>query len=407
MINNGFSPVHQRERSVGLDVARSLAIGAVLLCHGLVFLYGALFTVGAPVQTTAVLLGYYGVELFFVLSGFLIGDILFRDVVPDPSIRTVGRFFLRRWFRILPAYYAVLFILIALDQMRGTAFLPRWDYIFLLQNYDRAAEHFFPVSWSLTIEHWSYIVAPVVLVWLPPRFSRLTPSPQRRIWLSLLCIVCLFFFLRFATALLTDAVWDAGIRKQIHLRLDAVFFGVLIVSCKHFRPTLYSCLASLPFFLAVLAGLALLVGFQATTMLAQHNPGGADTALFFKTIGFSLVDLLLALTLPFFADHRLFRAMTLRAPGLSRFFSAGSQYAYSLYLVHYTVFGYLGALLAGVPLFPFPLQVLAVGVGSIVALILSCVAAMVVHRCVEKPGMDVRKHFDTAKVSEILEKNGR
>ena len=85
-------------RNVWLDACRSLAIILVLLSHGRHFLTpvwdgAAIFRIG----------GFLGVELFFVLSGFLIGGIVARDF--ERSVDGSGwlhKFFLRRWLRTLP-----------------------------------------------------------------------------------------------------------------------------------------------------------------------------------------------------------------------------------------------------------------------------------------------------------------
>src|ERR1039458_8648984 len=82
---------HNR-RNFGLDALRAAAIMMVLLCH----MTGALK-----------FLGIYGVELFFVLSGFLIGDILIRSAARKGrfEFKDLTEFWTRRWFRTLPNYY--------------------------------------------------------------------------------------------------------------------------------------------------------------------------------------------------------------------------------------------------------------------------------------------------------------
>ncbi len=375
-------------RSTGLDAVRTLAIGAVLLCH-LPGLQADFFPLTPWQTTTSVLLGYYGVELFFVLSGFLIGDILFREVVPAPSLRTITLFFARRWLRILPAYYIVLLLLTLLER---SAVVPPWDYLLLVQNYDRAAEHFFPVSWSLTIEHWSYIIAPLVLLVLPRFFARISSSAWQRIALALLTLFLLCTLARLGATLLAEVAWDAGIRKQIHLRLDAVFFGVLVVGCRHHWTTLYARFTSTPFLLLVLALLLLFIRLQAGVMLADHTPAGPDHSLFFQTIGFSLSDLLLALLLPWFADHQRLNTFASQHPFFQRCCTWGSRYAYSIYLVHYSVFLALRQTLAFLPptLSPWT-QTAVVGCAMATALTCSCLLAFLLYHGIEKPGMDLRR----------------
>ena len=104
-------------RIIGLDVLRALAIGGVVLSHGLVFLYPhvpALELGGARLGLYHLgHSGYYGVELFFVLSGFLIGGILLGVGPRLAGGAELLRFYCRRWFRTLPNYYLFLLVNIA------------------------------------------------------------------------------------------------------------------------------------------------------------------------------------------------------------------------------------------------------------------------------------------------------
>ena len=97
-----------QNRVIGLDVFRSLAILSVLACH-----YLAVVTVSTPFRDALTAdLGTYGVELFFVLSGFLIGGILIRELEHGgPGLATVRRFWIRRWYRTLPNYFFYLLLM--------------------------------------------------------------------------------------------------------------------------------------------------------------------------------------------------------------------------------------------------------------------------------------------------------
>src|SRR5205814_9845152 len=105
-----------RERQPGLDLLRALAIIVVVIYHAGIM--------GFPLPGQAHRFGWIGVDLFFVLSGYLIGGQLLAPLVGDgtPSCRgprriALGRFFGRRALRILPAYLVVLAIYL---------FLPSW-----------------------------------------------------------------------------------------------------------------------------------------------------------------------------------------------------------------------------------------------------------------------------------------
>src|SRR5256886_10446773 len=97
-----------RKRQPGLDLLRALAIIVVVIYHA------ALFGFKLPGRVDR--FGWIGVDLFFVLSGYLIGGQLLAPLARSRSIN-LGRFFARRALRIMPAYFVVLAIYI---------FLPSW-----------------------------------------------------------------------------------------------------------------------------------------------------------------------------------------------------------------------------------------------------------------------------------------
>lgn len=139
-------------RHIGLDLARSIAIILVLLSHSRFltdFPENYLFlTVGAK----------FGVELFFVLSGFLIGTVLLKQFESGLSSRLLSRFWVRRWFRTIPAYFFLLFFI--------WIFFEELDflYFFFLQDLVRGNWDLVPVSWSLVIEEWFYLIFPLLIV---------------------------------------------------------------------------------------------------------------------------------------------------------------------------------------------------------------------------------------------------
>ena len=94
-----------RQRIFGLDLLRAIAIGLVLLCHITPFFVFPLAP-GWFAEVSA--LASLGVDLFFVLSGFLIGGILLRDLDRGASFRSLVAFWSRRWWRTLPNYYLFL-----------------------------------------------------------------------------------------------------------------------------------------------------------------------------------------------------------------------------------------------------------------------------------------------------------
>ena len=154
------------KRIFGLDILRALAIVCVLFAHLLwIFPEARGWT-----PTLMQLGGIMSVELFFVLSGFLIGGLLLRMYLnPDFHRNQLRYFVIRRWFRTLPNYYLVLLINIVLFLIFGDV-LPKdlWKYFLFLQNATGSMGSFFSESWTLPIEEAAYILGPVILFLLLP-----------------------------------------------------------------------------------------------------------------------------------------------------------------------------------------------------------------------------------------------
>ena len=375
------SAQHSRERSPGLDLARTLGITGVVLAHSTIFLE----LLGCPLEDLMPLHawgGFLGVELFFALSGLLIGEILFRDVIGCTMPSRLGIFLVRRWLRTLPAYYVVLVCLVLIALWRGDPLPSLWKYIFFLQNAAPAYASFFGVSWSLSIEQWSYIIIPVLLCFSYWYRGKDIPPETLSLWL-LLIILVLCAIIRGAVAFSGPAYWDNDFRKQVWMRLDTVVYGVTLAWFRHFKPNVYQRLAKLPCFVFSLMLLGL-IARNVTVSLLQ--PEGN---LFMKSIAFSLVDGLCAVILAFLDTNASVRRMLQPQRLLGRVCFWGSRYSYSLYLVHLTIFSSI------VSLFNITKDssVLEISCGFTLALSLSVACAALLYHGVEKPGMDLRRTF--------------
>jgi peptidoglycan/LPS O-acetylase OafA/YrhL len=171
----------KQSRIPELDGLRGFAILQVISIH---YFYspGANLPAGLHFLQSFFSLGWTGVDLFFVLSGFLIGGILL-DVRDSPNY--FKTFYIRRFFRIVPLYYLWLFCLIGLVFLRSSTFFhtqsaqPGIDWRLLahflfLQNlwanhYSTLAVWWLGVTWSLAIEEQFYLVAPFLVRFLSKR----------------------------------------------------------------------------------------------------------------------------------------------------------------------------------------------------------------------------------------------
>src|SRR6267378_2542732 len=153
-----------------LDVLRGIAVLGVLFFHGFRAEYGGLpFTGARRTFLMATQPGALGVNLFFVLSGFLITGILLDSRARPDYYR---RFYTRRALRILPAYYSLLILLGVLHQASAAFLGLSFVYLSNVTSLFGVSMDYHPL-WSLAVEEHYYIVWPSVVRKLRPRYLAL------------------------------------------------------------------------------------------------------------------------------------------------------------------------------------------------------------------------------------------
>lgn len=223
-----------RARQPGLDLLRALAIVLVVIYHSGIY--------GFPLPHNWHRFGWVGVDLFFVLSGYLIAGQLLRSLARDQSVR-LGRFFWRRALRILPAYLVVLAIYFLLPALREFPQIPPlWKFLTFVQNINLRGGTAFSHAWSLCVEGQFYLVLPFLL----PLSAR-----RRNSGLVAVCfLVASGIVLRGILAYLNpgdDGVTYRGFQRFIYYptwtRLDPLVFGVGLAAIEQFRPQWWEWLA--------------------------------------------------------------------------------------------------------------------------------------------------------------------
>jgi peptidoglycan/LPS O-acetylase OafA/YrhL len=212
---------------------------------------------GFPLPGQAHRFGWIGVDLFFVLSGYLIGGQLVAPLARGQDIK-LGRFFARRALRILPAYLVILAIYVFLPSWREyPEMFPPWKFLLSVQNLGLRGGTAFSHSWSLGVEDQFYLTLPFVL---------LAVNGRRRAAIIVPCaIVIVGVALRWFLAvqnLHEDGVSFRGFQTLIYYatwtRLDPLVFGVALAAIEKFRPRWWERLMNLAPWLW-LPGLALII----------------------------------------------------------------------------------------------------------------------------------------------------
>lgn len=174
--------------------------------------------------------GAVGVNIFFVLSGFLITEILLRHR-HKPLGRALKSFYWRRFLRIFPVYYVYLLALVAFHVPRAIELLP-WAASYSLNIYTALTgdigPRVFSHLWSLCIEEQFYIIWPLVIL----------ASPNR--WLARVMGALCVGAIAFRIAALGTATWGTEIAiRTMPSALDALCLGGLLAFLKVFRPGLW------------------------------------------------------------------------------------------------------------------------------------------------------------------------
>jgi len=233
-------------RNLGLDLLRCFAVILVIGRHASVD-RGNSFLLAVWKNG-----GWVGVDLFFVLSGYLVSSILFREYQRHGKIR-IGRFLVRRGFKIYPAFWVFLLVTVTVQAATGNP--PPLVSIFVellfVQNY---LAGIWAHTWSLAVEEHFYILLALSFVVL----MQTQPADSFR------RVPALFVFVAICCAGLRilNAEWHpeystSAYLYRSHLRMDSLFFGVLLAYLVLFR-ALQMRLHRVPVLVLCLVGASLL-----------------------------------------------------------------------------------------------------------------------------------------------------
>lgn len=295
-----------------VDFLRGVAIVLVLLRH-------------CDLSTFTNNIGWIGVDLFFVLSGFLITNLLLEEYKNNLKIN-LKYFLIRRALKIYPLYYLVLFCYVIYTILHHKF---QWDYFlaefFFFQNYKIGwGWSMYGGSWSLAIEehfYFSTILVTMFVFFLMRKNNRMYNMlcvHKFNILFFIITLVCLsrvaYFFL--------SSVPSNKQFTMTHLRIDTILWGVLFAMAYHFKNNQLKCFFK-KFYLPLLI-------FSLVTIFSFGFLNDIDT-FFVRTIGFSLLGfsffILLGLCI-------CFKLEFLKQSKLNKLFIIIGLASYSIYITH-------------------------------------------------------------------------
>jgi peptidoglycan/LPS O-acetylase OafA/YrhL len=315
-----------RQHVTALDGLRGLAIISVFFYH---------YARGASAHTSSAIVragsavfgfGWSGVDLFFVLSGFLITGILY-DTLSDPGY--YKKFYVRRILRIFPIYYLVVLIFLVLTPFLGLHWNIRALSFLIYLGYPAAliwpslvtVSPYVAIThlWSLSLEEQFYMIWP----WLIARLRK----PGRILWVCLV-VACAALLLRVGV-FATQSVNRNWAYESLPCRMDTIAVGAAIAMLV--RGPLRDRLEGWAHFVFFPAAIAVL-----TICIFRHTTERYDVVM--ATLGFSIIAVMYGALLVLALRQESWLAHFLSWPVLRMF----GRYSYGLYLYHFPLTVILG-----------------------------------------------------------------
>jgi peptidoglycan/LPS O-acetylase OafA/YrhL len=310
-----FTAAPGKSRMVGLDILRLLAVVLVLGRHMTPPPEASPTVVRTALQTWH-RGGWVGVDLFFVLSGFLVSGLLFTEF-KERSRLSIGRFYTRRGWKIYPAFFTLIMTTVILSSIRGGPIARSQvaaELLFLQSYWPGLWSH----TWSLAVEEHFYLTLPLLLTVLL-RLNRGSRTPLRPFLAISACVAISALALRLQNWHAHPVYSHRADLFPTHLRLDSLFFGVSVSYGYHFHTRRFLDTFSPVRTVLALVGILLLLPAFVWQLELTPVIYTWGFSLFYVGSGLLLIGVLLT-TLP---DNRLVTGM-----------AAVGAHSYSIYLWH-------------------------------------------------------------------------
>lgn len=381
----GSSP-KRGSRILELDILRGIAILLVLGHHLPVEMHeGRVLRIPMTIWYRV---GWTGVDLFFVLSGFLVGGLLFNEIQTRGSL-DAKRFIIRRGFKIWPSYYLCITTQFAWNiwvEHKSTSYA---SYLFRynalhVQNYAGTGWHL----WSLAVEEHFYLMLPLLLLAITAGGKKPLPRYFPAIGVAVL-LSCLSYRLVFFWNRPFDSM---AMMFPTHIRMDSLFFGVLISYVYHYHAALFNYISTYRTQLLV----ASLIVITPFCLLVQQE----HRVIY--TLGYSLLYAAYGAILIFLitAPRSGGSWLRIRESYLVRLIAWIGTYSYSIYLWHYYIAIALSKPAARVLLNPINPD-LRLALVAVFFVVTSVILGVILGKAVEIPMLHLRERMFPARSTAV------
>ena len=363
------------QRNFGLDIVRSIAIISVLICHWYFLSDNKDLNAFLNIKIFSLLSWFSGVNLFFVLSGYLIGKIIITLFSKELSISNIKTFYIRRWFRTLPLYYLslLIYLLLRYDINVFSSFFLK--FIFFLQTFDKNfySIFFFPVSWSLAVEEWFYLLLPLILFVFFKKNLK-----QTNLYIKIIALITLITFVKIGYTLLSNQNLDLGTQSFLPFRFDSLLTGVVFASLKINNQDIFEKFLNKK--TIIICFILFFISYNIINFYAQSK-----IFLIFQNIIFPvIINFVGAIFIIFFENNKFINTKLKKISLIRHFFEKTSLYSYSMYLFHLILYAFYRAVFSNPDELFMPILIC---LGTIYLF------SALIYRYYEKPIMDMRERF--------------
>jgi peptidoglycan/LPS O-acetylase OafA/YrhL len=366
----------------GLDTLRCFAIIIVLLFHYMLVVSNE-NTFGYATRV-----GWMGVDLFFVLSGYLIGNQVLSALAKQQEF-SLKHFYIRRLLRTLPNYYVVLALYFIFPVvLAGVATSPAWKFLIFIQNLEFRPFVTFSHSWSLCIEEQFYLIFPIIFL-LIAKFKKIIPLAWSLIIGGMLLgvVTRIVMWFKYGEATMNFKDYYEHIYYSSFTRFDELLPGIAIAMLKNFHARSFSKIMRH-------ANWLLCSGLVTTGVMFYVFPNFHSTEehgynFFLSSFGYSLLSLSFSLLiLSALSPTSIINKF--RIPGATQL----ALWSYAIYLIHKPLFKLLIE-----PLTKNNIDVKS-NLGVFIIMSLSILAGWLLFRCVETPFMNLRNKYYSSNIAK-------